>query len=335
MGRFVGDQNTLAFRYESGTYNTASGNHQWIGQVQNVEINESTNPFTVRYLGAGTRNVNAFINGPLDYDVSFMYYPQDFRFMMFALGSNVDSGSPIPYVHTISEVNSASGNAFTSGTKNPFMSFTLIESQKGPATGQNFVRSIQGCIVDSFTMSLSQGNIVSCDVKAIGQSGTYSSGAITLPTEDTTRSWVWQDFKVHIPSGTVFEDVTDAKFTVKNNLLAPHYLNGSRVIDVPIPQNRDYELALTLHATSEKVSGLYASYFLPGSEFNCMIEGVQAEFGAGSKSIYLVMSGCKLFDMKIPTKNTGVNVQSLTIKPKTVIAVANEYTTGLIRYNPW
>jgi len=251
MARFIADQNSIALRYESGTYGTASGGRHWIGMVQSSEIDENTNNIEVRYLGTGDRNVDLQQNGVLDYNVAFSYYPQDWRMALFALGSNVDGGSPSPYTHVISEINSASGNAFTSGTKNPFVSFTIEEAQKGAATGENFIRTIQGCVVNSMSVNMAQGEPVSVDIEAIGQSGTFTSGAITLPTANGSRPFIWEDVLVHIPSGTVYDTAKNATFTINNNMETAHYLNGSRVTEVPIPLNRDYEVSITLDATSD------------------------------------------------------------------------------------
>jgi len=329
MAKFIGDQNQLGFTYESGTYANSSGTLQWIGQVQNFSPDESAGVIPVRYQGAGDRNVDQFVDGPLDFTGTFTYFPQDWKFLMFTLGSNVDAGSPSPYTHTISETNSDDGNAFTSGTTNPFISFGLEASQKAPGTGQNFIRTFQGCVVNTMTISASQGDIISVDVDFVAQSGTFSSGAPSSLTPTTTRPFLWSDVKLHIPSGTVYEEMTDFTLTINNNLEAPHYLNGSRVISTPIPLNRDYELSVTLHATSERTKTLYEQYFMGGSTFNCMLE-INAE--TGSRDAYIILSGCKLMDMDSPEGMEGVNEQTLTIQPKTAVVEIND---TIERYNPW
>src|SRR3990167_3539006 len=104
MSRFIGDSNKVLFKYESGTYASASGTGQWIGLVQDHSIDENENTVSLRYLGGGDRNVQAFTDGPREVEGTFTFFPQDWKFLMFALGSNVDAGSPSPYSHTISEV---------------------------------------------------------------------------------------------------------------------------------------------------------------------------------------------------------------------------------------
>ncbi len=333
MARFISDQNQLGFLYESGTYGTASGTNHWIGLVQNSVPAESTGIIQTRYTGTGDRNVDALINGPLDFPGTFTYFPQDWKFLVFAMGSNVDAGSPSPFSHTISEQNNASiSNAFTSGPLNPWLSFTLEEAQQDNPTGLNFIRTFNGCVVDSMTISASQGEIYTVEVNYIAQTATFTSGAVTSLTETTTRPFLWSDTQLHIPSGTVYDALLDLSWTINNNMLAPHYLNGSREISVPVPENREYELSVTFHGTSQRTKTLYETNFLGGSLFNAMLEVTAAEAGAGSRDMFMVMSGCKILSMDAPSPMEGTNEQSITIILSKCSAVANDLVE---KYNAW
>jgi hypothetical protein len=331
MARFIGDQNSAAFLYESGTYANQSGGRHWIGLVQDFAVGENTNNIDIRYQGAGDRNVDAFANGALDYEVSLNYFPQDWKFLMFTLGSNVDAGSPSPYSHTITETNSASGNAFTSGANNPFISFTLEHAQKGAETGHNFIRNVQGCMVNNLTLNMSQGEILNVEVSAVGQSGTFSSGAITLPTVDTLRPFTWDDVTFELDT-TAYNNVTESTISIDNNMEVQHYLNGSRCADIPIPTNRDYEISLTLVGNSETTKDLYESKYIPGSEFNMKYTIAAAEAGTGSRDLTMTFSGCKITSMEAPGGQEGINEQSITIKPRDADFVVDDLTE---LYNPW
>lgn len=327
--RYISDQNALGFFYESGTYANASGALHWIGEVQDHTIDENTNVIENRFLGTGTRNVDQFVDGAKDYTGTITYYPQDWKMLMFALGSNVDAGSPSPYTHTISEVNSASGNAFTSGTNNPFISFGLEDSHKATGTGNNFVRTVKGAMVDSLSITSTQGEPISVEVGYIAQDCVYSSGAPTALTATTTRPFLWRDTLVHIPSGTTINNITETTYNFNNGMEGKHYLNGSEVIGVPIPENRTHEVNITLDGNSETTKTFYDQYFLGGSVFNMMLE---VNASTGSRDMFLVLSGCKLMDMEAPTPNEGVNEQTLTIMGKEASVVVND-TTEL--YNAW
>jgi len=330
MARYVSDQNQVAFIYESGTYASVSGNGFWPGLVQSHDIDESMGVINLRYIGAGDRNVDQFVDGPEDYTGTLSLHPQNWRFLAFALGSCVDGGSPSPYTHVISETNSDNGNAFTSGVANPFMSFTLEDGHQFDATnGLNFVRTINGCVVNSLTISATQGEAATMEVNYIGQALSFGSEAVTSITEDTARPFLWKDFQLQIPSGTVYCEMTDFSWSINNNLEAPHYICGSRVIGAPIPLNRDYELTATFHGTSEHTKTLYDQYFTGGSTFNAMLQGIAS---TGSREIYVIMSGCKMTDMSAPSPVEGVNTQSITINPATCVVHVNDLTE---LYNPW
>ena len=321
MARFVADQNKVLFIYESGTYASVSGTGQWVGIVTESNLVDSPNVESIRYLGGATRNVSIRVDGPLDHEGTLTFHPQDWKFLQFALGSNVDAGSPSPYSHTISETNNNVGNAFTSGTLLPFLSFTVEDSQTSTAAGQNFVRTANGCIIDTLEITAAEGEIIECEATYVPQSVAFSSGTATAVTAATTRPFLWQDVKVHIPSGTVFNEVKEMTLSINNNLSRPHYLNGSRVIAVPQPQNRDYELALTLDATSERTKSLYDQFFRGGSQFNVLLEISDSTAGAGSRDCFISLSGCKLTEMETPSTNEETNEQEITIVPQSASAV--------------
>ena len=330
MARYVADQNQVTFKFESGTYAVVSGGEHWIGAVQSNDIDDEMGVIPLRYAGTATRNVDQFIDGPQDVTGTLTFFPQDWKFLHFALGSNVDGGSPSPYTHTISETNTDNGNAFTSGTLNPFVSFTVVDSQSKGTAGENFVRTVNGCVVDSLTMTAAQGEIINMEVGFRGQSSNYSSGAIAAITDTaTTRPFLWSDVEVHKPSGTVLPTVKEVSVTVNNNFEAPHYLNGSRVVSTPFPQSRDYEISLTVDSTSEKTKEFYDQNLIGGSEFN-MIFAVNAS--TGSRAMAWTFSGCKLMDMESPSEVEGVNEQTLTIAAKTSVVLVDD---AIELYNPW
>ena len=116
-----------------------------MGAVQNHSPDANTNQQPIRYVGGNDRNVDLFVEGALDHPGTIEFFPQDWKTLALAMGSNVDAGSPSPYLHNITEHVSASGNAFTSGVKNPFVSFTLVDQQKTIA-GSNFNREVSGLL---------------------------------------------------------------------------------------------------------------------------------------------------------------------------------------------
>ena len=316
MAIYVSDTSQVVFMYESGTYATTSGTSgNWLGLVTDHSPTDNENVMTVRYTGTNSRNVGILINGAKDYEGTITYHPQDFRMFTFALGSVLDAGSPSPYTHAITESNSADGNAFTSGPSHPFISFTIKDSKKGAADGFHQVRTYNGCSVDSLSLTLSQGEAVVCELGYKAQSltlGSKTTDIVNILDKDTSRPYIWSDFKFHLESGTVMNEVTDLSLTITNNLEGRHYDNGSKVINSLIPTNRDYELSLTLDANSTWGKTLYEQYYQGGSEFNCMIEGV---ISAGSEQGFIMLSGCKISSFESPSPSEGINEYSLTAIP--------------------
>src|SRR3990167_2272610 len=137
MARFLGDQNKLAFIWESGTYANPSGNGVWPGMVQSVEVTENQNVIQTRYLGQGNRNVGIFQNGPLDVEGTITLFPQDWRFLGLALGSIGQTSVALNFANHFAEVNGGQRfSAFVSGFFNPWTSFTLEDSKTGPIANQ-------------------------------------------------------------------------------------------------------------------------------------------------------------------------------------------------------
>jgi len=329
MGTYYGDHNKVSFAYESGAYGTISTSGQWVGLASANDIAENENITQLRYLGTDTRNVDKFIAGARDVTGTLTYNPQDWKFLAFAMGSCVDSGSPSPYTHAISECASNTSDVAFSGTVSSLKSFELEDSKYFNPTGLNFIRTVQGAMVNNFTISASQGDIVEASMDYLGQSVAFSSGARTATTESTLRPFLWSDIVLHLPSGTTFTELKDFEFSVNNNLIGPHYMNGSKVIDVPQVGNREYALNITLDATSAHAKTLYDQYFKGGSPFNGIIN---LGASAGSRDLLITMSGCEIIDMTIPSPLEGINDYTVSIVPETCNALVNDATE---KYNEW
>jgi len=321
--KFLADQNQLAFTYESGTYANSSGTRQWIGLVQDHTPDEGAGVVQIRYQGSTNRNVDAFADGPLDYTGTFTYYPQDWKFLGFAIGSTSDTATAGS--HVITESNSDDAN-YAVNTQS-LSSFGLEDSKKTPTAGSNFIRTFKGCLVDSYDITLSEGELVSCEVGYRAQSVDFSSGTVTAVTPTTTAPYTWSNVSVHLPSGTALTNCTEFNLSINNNIEARFPLNGSRTIEEGIPLNRDYEVSATFIMDATNAKPLYDQYYIGGSSFNSMIK---MEAAAGSA--YVIMSGCKITEMEIPSPVEGLHEQTCTIVPKTISASIHDTT---LDYNAW
>ena len=327
--KYLGDAGQLGLKYESGTYAFASGTENWIGQVQDDKLEEEENITDIRYLGIGTRNVDSFRRAAREIKGTFSYYPQDWKMLGYALGSVVDAGSPSPYTHALEEMNSNTQWAYTSGPDNPFASFTLVSTKEAPGTGNNFVRTVQGAMVDSFKIKASQNDVIECEVGYVAKDVAYSSGAKVSIVKATTEPFVYSDVLLSMPSGTTITELKEVEFSIKNNIEVPFYLNGSRVTTTPMPTNRDYELSCTIDMTDTNCDAFYNQYYLGGSEFNTTL---MVSRSAGSRDCIISLSGCRVKKMEIPDPSEGVTEVSLTVQPKTCSALVND---AVYKYNLW
>lgn len=324
--KYISDQNRTCFLYESGTgalgYGNTSGNRQWLGLVQDHSLEPNMNVTPFHYQGSTDRNVDDFADGQQEWNGTIKYYPQDWKFLGFAIGSITETAAAGSHLFT--ETNS---DERVQTLLAPLTSFTIEDSKNTGTAGSNFIRTTIGGMVDTFSLTVAQGEIASCEIGYKAQSSTLSSGAVTALTATTTKPYMFNNFKLHIPSGTVIDNITEMTFNINNNLEPGFYLNGSRTLSELMPLNREYELTATAKMDTSNAKTFYESYYVAGSEFNALI------YVAGvAGSLALTMSGCKMTKMTVPSPLEGVQEQSFTIVPKSVNGCA--YDT-IVDYNAW
>ena len=323
--RYLSDQNRVVLLLESGTYAVASGNGFWPGLVQSHEIVENENVIQSRYLGQVNRQVGRFDAGPIDVEGNITLLPQEWRLLGFALGSIFTvSGTAQSdnYLHSMSVVNTGQrGNAFTSGAFNPFISFTVEESRTGPTANQLFKRTIKGCNVNSYSLNINQSEPVSVEVGFIAQTGSWFSGASTSVTAGSNRPYLWSDAVLQVPGATTQEAVKNLTLTINNNFESTHYINGSRVIQVPYPVNLDLSVSATQDLDSLSMGSLYDTFFKGGSLFNSVLD-INNTVETGSHRLIVTMSGCKMIEMTVPAQIGGVNEVNYTFVPGSISAIA-------------
>ena len=330
MARFKNDQNQVVLLLESGTYTNpsgAAGTGHWPGLVQNVSITDNQNVITTRYLGQGTRNIGTLEDGPRDIEGTLSIFPQDWRLLGFALGSiTTTSGTSQTnnYQFNLAEQNSnVRHNAFTSGTFNPWISFTLEESSDSATANQNVIRTFKGCVVDSYSLNIEQGELISVDVGFIAQTGSFTSGGISTVTAGSNRPYLWSDAEWQLPGGTTVQPVRSINFTIENNFEGPHYIQGSRVISDPIPLSRDYTINVTQDLDSTTAGSFYHTLFLGGSKFNAVLD-INNTANTGSHRLTITFSGCRITEMEVPATLEGTREITYTVTPGSISAIAHD-----------
>ena len=318
--KFLSDQNRTCFQYESGTYAVATGDRQWIGLVQSNSTEPNTNVITIRYQGSTDRIVDSFADGNKEWNGTISYYPQDWKMLGFAIGSIQDlTGS-----HIFTETNTDNR---VQSINQQLNSITIEDSKNLGNAGSNFIRTTIGAMIDSYTLTAAQGELVSCEVGYVAQDSTMSSGAIIALAATTTAPYIFNNVQLHIPSGTLTNNSKEVVFTLNNNLERGFYLNGSTIVNELLPINRDYEVTSTLDMDEGNARTFYDSYYIAGSTFNALLS-IQGTAG----SLGLVMSGCKMTTMDVPSELEGVQEQSFTFVPQHVYGTAYD---SIAKYNAW
>ncbi len=337
MTRYVSDQNKLVVFSESGTYGV-SGIARWPGEVTDVSIDDNENRIEDRFLGNLSRSYGNLVQGPVDETGTITLNPQDMYFMAHTIGSVDESNAAGTNSVVVSEINSdLIQNPFVSGTTKstslPF-SFSMEDSKQAPGAGRNSVRLIKGCVINTVTLNLTQGEKASIDLDWMAQSLKYTSGGTTAITASSVVPYLWNDTTLTM-FGSSIDTAKDISFEVNNNITAPHYINGSRVVAEPFMGNRDYTLNVTTDLDSSLAQVLYEKYHQGGSEFIVSLDLNADVVATGSKHATFVMSGCKITSMERPSTIEGVNEQTLEIRPKNVSATIYEDATLTGSYNPF
>jgi len=313
MGRYISDQNKVVILQESGTYAVPTATALWAGEVQSNAIDESENFLPDRFLGASNRNVSNFVQGPTDITGTLSVNAQNMFLMAHAIGS-VYEVSGTSYSHIATEISTnVIQNPFTSGTGKetsvPF-SFTLEDSKQAPGTGANFVRTIQGAVLNTTTLTASQGEKVKVEADYLAQNVAFSSGSTTAVTVAGGRPYLWSDCSLTL-AGSTMDTAKEISLQINQNVGAPHYVNGSRAIGAPFPQNRDYTLNVTIDSAVERTQWLYHEYFKGGSTFNAVFD-LNHDL-TGSQHAIFTLSGAQITSMDNPSEVEGVNEATLEI----------------------
>jgi len=330
MGRYSSDMNKVLGIQESGTYGSAmTGSSFWIGQVQSNSIDDKENKIETRYMGTSTRSVDTFDEGVRDVTGTVTYRAQDFRLPFLSIGS-IYSVSGTNSVHTATEIGTDQAQSpFVSGALNPPISFTLEDSKQSPGTGRNFIRKINGCVLDRVSITATPSDVITVEADYIGQTLTYSSGTTTAVTEVTTNPYTFGNASLTLAGSSI--TAKEVTLEINQNVEAPHYLNGSRDIATPYFKNRDYMLSVTMDLDSTTAAMLYNQYYKSTSSFNGVFD-LNGDSTTGSRHAIFTMSGCYITSMDNPSEIEGVTESTVEIRPKKISA---QEFNRVAKYTPY
>jgi hypothetical protein len=333
--RYLQDANKIVLLHESGTYANASGNGVWIGEVTENSIDDNENKLEDRFLGTASRSFGNLQQGPRDVTGTLTYNAQNFRIPFFAIGSTVDGSSGTNVLHDSTQIDTdARQSAFTSGTLNPPISFTLEDSKQSTGTGRNFIRTVNGAVPNTTTITATQGEKITVDLDYVGQTLVSSSGTTTSVTQDNIKPYLWSSASLTV-AGSNLDTTKEVSLEINQNIEAPHYLNGSRDISTPFPQNRDYTLSITLDLDGNDADFMYNDLYKSNTTFNAVLDFNQDVTSTGSQHAIFTMSGCKIMTFENPSTNEGATESTIEIKPQNVSAQEWTSTDSTVLFNPY
>lgn len=335
MGRFIHDQNKVTFKHESGTYGSPSGtNGIWIGQVTDHSIDDAENKIEGRFLGTSTRSFSTMDEGPRDATGTLTYMAQNMMIPAIAIGSvTVISGTDAYQIDATQVNTDVQQSAFTSGTLNPPRSFTLEDSKQSPGTGLNFIRTINGVVPNTTTITATQGEKVTVSVDYVGQTLTFSSGATTSVTEDEITPYLWSSVTVQV-AGSEIQTAKEAVLEINQNIEPPHYLNGSRDISTPFPGNRENTFNITIDLESTDGKMLYNDIYKANANVNCVFD-MNQDSSTGSQHVTYTLSGARIMTMENPSLNEGVTESTVEISCENITMTEFSPISSVGSVNPF
>jgi len=337
MVRFKSDQNKVLIAYESGTYGVTSGNAYWVGQVTDASIEEAQNLLVNRYLGTASRNYGMIAQGPRDITGTITYHPSDMKLVFFAIGSVASSQSAKTGKHTATEIGTSNWlNPFARGTGalNGPVSFTIEDSKSQPIADKNSIRRVKGAVINTATLTATQGEKVTVEIGYNAQDCVYTSGNTGFGVVNNILSgvtpYLWNNCSLTL-AGSTIPTAKEISLEINNNIESPHYLNGSRVASTPFVGNKDYNLSITMDADAEVTNFMYGIY-QANTAFNGTFDLNADVATTGSKHTTFILSGCKINTFELPSPSEGINESTLEILPQSISAT--EYSIGS-SYTPW
>lgn len=232
-----------------GTPGTPSGS-SYVDKVSTFTANITNNMILVHGIGEG-RNATHVVNGNLDVTGSMEWELTDPDFLQYCfVGTRAGSGTAAdPY-----EVQEANEIGYGAGQVN---TLTLEVGSEGGANDD--VMTYDGVVINTFTLSVAQGETAKCSAEWIGRSGT-SSTTVETYTAPTDRPFTFIDGSMTVGTDTV-GSLMSAEITCENNMFLFRTM-GNRVIAQPVAGVRRYNFTLTLKLyyddTASTLSGLEA-----------------------------------------------------------------------------
>ena len=210
----------------------------FIGRVTSGATNMSNNLIMSQGVGEG-RNVTQTVYGAFSVSGTVSWEVNDFTFIQYVIGNKQGAGT----IGDPFELKELDSFGYVDGTDIP--TITLEIGNKGTTTSQ--VKQIDGCIIDSVTLSAVKEQLLTATCSWIGRNVTRSTSLETY-TAPTERVFVFQQGALELGTSSGAEEsieVSSFVLTVAQNTITDTAL-GSRFNIFPTPGNRRYTFVITL-----------------------------------------------------------------------------------------
>lgn len=174
-----------------------------------------------------------------------------------------------------------------------------IENNRGTGTSE----ILEGCRLNSGTIAVSAGGVMTCEFDVIGETGQSTPrGTAGTPNFSTTDAPILHSHAGSLSWDSKTYDLIDMSLTVNNALAVRQHL-GSTVTKKPLRSDfQSIELSVTIEVDDE----LYAEY-ISDLEDDCSIT-----FTSGSNSFAIELQNAYISSASDPISDANVVRQSLT-----------------------
>ena len=230
----------------------------FVGLIQNFSMNAANNSIRTQGLGEG-RNATNIVLGGFDVNGSIDFQVNDFTFLQYAIGTRQGAGSAAdPY--ELQELE----NFGYAGASTEIPTLALEVGSEGGSN--DYVRTITGVVINSFTLNANQGEVLNATCDWVGKTLSTST-SLTTYTPAASKPFVFQEGAVTVNGDSVFA-CTAFSLTLNNNVQTFRAL-GDRDLQMPTTGVRTYDFTMTVRMNyndaASTISGIEAFEIFMGA----------------------------------------------------------------------
>jgi len=263
MVRYNGFQSYMMYKAES-SYGSEQTADTLLGRNVSWSVTQDNTLIEERGIG-DTRDFKAVHYGPFRGSGTMTFEVINFDFFQHIVGSRTGAGTlSSPYVYT----------GYSSGGAYEDLAIFTLEQAYDSRTDTNF--TFIGCVVQSATLSVREGGLLTCSVNFIFQTSKIDT-TIQSYTASTTAAWNYIQAKFE-RSNTKINYVSDGNITINNNLKELREINSRLITDVKAG-NRNYSWSFNAVFDTGQLTTLYADFYGQAATSGPLLTGTMSITG--------------------------------------------------------